>query len=317
MKPEQHAPKSTIRRAKLWHPRYWPVFVAFALIWPIAQLPAAMLDKLGRMLGRAFFYVAKRRKAIINTNLSLCFPGLSEAARTALVRENLLHTGMALTDGLQALWRIRPLRAARLDIQGAEQARAVLAQGKGVVFYSAHYLTMLLVARAISQVLGRPVHQLVRPHNNLAIEFLIDYGRRRSCAKTIGKKQLPELLRSLRAGHPVAMVCDQNFNYRMAFIDFFGQPAATLTIVPKLVRSSGAALLPIASWRTPDGILHIDIAEPLSNFPSLEASQSSDVSDTARLITLIETHVRQFPAQYLWAHRRFKTRPEGQSGVYF
>jgi Kdo2-lipid IVA lauroyltransferase/acyltransferase len=300
----------------LCHPRYLLVFIAFALIWPIAQLPAAWLDYLGHMLGHGFYRFAKRRKAIIKVNLALCFPELSDSARENLLRENLLHTGMALTDGLQALWRIRPLSAKRLQITGAEQAQHILSHGQGAVIYSAHYLTMLLTARALSQALGRPVHQLVRQHNNLAIEFLIDWGRRRSCAKTIGKKQLPELLRSLRAGHPVAMVCDQNFNYRMAFIDFLGVPAATLTIVPKLVRSSGAPLIPIASWRTTDGILHVDIGGPLANFPSLDATQSADISDTARLIALIETHVRRFPAQYLWAHRRFKTRPEGKLGVY-
>ena len=300
----------------LSHPRYWPVFIAFALIWPIAQLPAAWLDKLGRMLGHGFYRLTKQRKAIIKVNLALCFPELSNVARENLLRENLLHTGMALTDGLQALWRIRPLNAKRLQITGAEQARHILSLGQGAVIYSAHYLTMLLTARALRGALGRPVHQLVRPHNNLAIEFLIDWGRRRSCAKTIGKKQLPELLRSLRAGHPVAMVCDQNFNYRMAFIDFLGVPAATLTIVPKLVRSSAAPLLPIVSWRTPDGVLHINIGAPLTNFPSPEASLCTDISDTARLIELIETHVRRFPAQYLWAHRRFKTRPDGKLGVY-
>ena len=145
-----------------------------------------------------------------------------------------------------------------------------------------------------------------------AIEAVIDQGRRAFCQRTLEKKDLGDLLRSLREGHPVGYAPDQNFNLHMAFVPFFGQPAATLTMTSRIARLSRAPVLCVWITRQPSGYgYRLRVDPPLAQFPSADP-----VADTARIIALLEAEVRKTPEQYLWAHRRFKTRPNGSPAVY-
>ena len=128
---------------------------------------------------------------------------------------------------------------------------------------------------------------------------------------SIGKKDVRGLIRALQAGEPVVYSADQNFTYQNAFVPFFGVPAATLTATPELVRRGRAVLLPFWYRRGDDGRYRIRIEAGWPGWPSDEP-----VEDAARYMRELEAVVRECPQQYLWAHRRFKTRPPGEPPVY-
>ena len=293
------------------NPSHWPTLIALALAWVLAQLPVGALDLLGGAIGAGFYRFARKRRKIIEINLQLCFPDWQTEKLEALVRENFRHTGLALTDALVSLFRVRPLPTKRISARGLAHLERALVSGHGAIVLGAHYLPLFIAGRALCERLGRPLHQLVRRNGNACLEWAIDWGRRRHCGATIGKKQTGDLLRSLRSGNAVCIAPDQDFNYGMAFVPFFGQPAATVTITSKLAGLSGAQVLPMHFYRDEKGVLNLEVGEPLSNFPSADP-----VADTARWMALVEAAVRAHPEQYLWAHRRFKTRPEGFASVY-
>jgi KDO2-lipid IV(A) lauroyltransferase len=291
-------------------PRHWPLALLLGLVVLLAQLPIGWWLAAAQPATWLLRPFTGRRRRIIRANIDLAFPELGRRERAALAEQNYRETVMGLFEGAVALFRWRPLGAERIRIDGLEHLDRAVSAGHGALIVGGHYTSMLLCGRMLAEAASIPVPQLVRRHNNRCLEAFIDWGRRRHCAQTVEKKDIAALLRLLRAGHPVALAADQDFNFHCAFVPFFGQPAATLKILPRLQRLSRAPKLRVAIRRGPGLIewtLTLAPAEPASG---------DDVADTARDAAWLEAQIRLAPAEYLWAHRRFKTRPPGMAPAY-
>lgn len=274
-------------------PYRWQMRVAWALAPLLARL-------------------AGKRRAIAAANIALCFPELDAAAQRVLVERNLRSTAVSLFETTLAWFAPREVTSGIARVDGLQHLQAALAQGRGVVCLFSHFTMIELGGRLLSEAIGRPMHQMVRPNNDPVLEAVIDAARRGFCERTFEKKDLATLLRSLKAGHPVGYAPDQDFNVHMAFVPFFGQPAATLTMSSRIARLSGAPVLQVWVRRESSGFGYVlDFDPPLADFPSGDV-----VADTARIMARLEQKVRETPEQYLWAHRRFKTRPEGLASAY-
>ncbi len=254
-----------------------------------------------RLIAALMHVFARKRIAIIAANIDLCFPELSSAERAKLVRQNVRSTAEGVIDTLLAWYGDACAIDRRVDVSGLDDLKQALKRGGALCVY-AHFHSIELGGRALSQALGRPMHQMVRRHNDPRIEQVIDAARRSYCAKTIEKQQLADFIRSLRDGHPVGYAPDQNFKRHIAFVPFFGQPAATLTTTARLARLTAAATFCV--WFTRNGERFLLEIEPF-------ARGDEDTADAARWMALLEMRIRRTPEQYLWAHRRFKTRPDG------
>jgi len=277
----------------------------------VARLPQPMLLGLGRCLAFCLWPLLRSRRRIAAINVGLCFPERDAAAQRRLVRESLANTVIGLLETLQA-WHGRPRQLAGLaDIEGLAELRAALDGGQGVLLLCGHFTHVELAIRLLRDALGQPVSVMARPHNSPCLEAWFNAARQSAFGPIIGKKEVRGLLRNLRDGQPVVYAADQNFNYQHAFVPFFGVPAATLTATPDLVRRSGARLLPFWFRREADGRYRIRIGPAWPDWPSDDA-----VRDAAVYMQELEQQVRQAPGQYLWAHRRFKTRPPGEAPVY-
>lgn len=288
----------------------WRLLFAFARV--LARLPYRWQMTIAHAASWPMSALAGKRRAIVATNIALCFPELDATAQSRLVARNLRCTAISMLETSMAWFAPRSVTAGIAEVSGIEHLHKALASGKGALCLFSHFTMIELGGRLLSEALGRPMHQMVRRHNDPAIEAVIDRGRRAFCERTLEKKDLGDLLRSLREGHPVGYAPDQNFNLHMAFVPFFGQPAATLTMTSRIARLSRAPVLCVWITRQASGRgYRLRIDPPLAQFPSADP-----VADTARIIALLETEVRKTPEQYLWAHRRFKTRPEGSPSVY-
>ncbi|GMU44913.1 MAG: lipid A biosynthesis lauroyl acyltransferase [Xanthomonadales bacterium] len=288
----------------------WRLLFACARLY--ARLPYRVQMRIAWTLAWPLAWLAGSRRAIVAANIALCFPELDARAQRRLVARNLRSTAVSVFE--TALTWFAPPRVTRgiVEVEGLEHLQRALAGGKGALCLYSHFTMIELGGRLLSEALGRPMHQMVRRNNDAAVEAVIDRARRGYCGRTLEKKDLGELLRSLREGHPVGYAPDQNFNLHMAFVPFFGQPAATLTMTSRIARLSRAPVLCVWIRRRPEGHgYHMRIEPPLANFPGADP-----VADTARIIALLEAEVRKAPEQYLWAHRRFKTRPDGAPMVY-
>jgi KDO2-lipid IV(A) lauroyltransferase len=167
-----------------------------------------------------------------------------------------------------------------------------------------------MCARLVSQRIA--IAGMYREHDDAAFEWAIKRARLRYADAMFTKDELRASVRYLRAGGTLWYAPDQDMRGKDAvFAPFFGVPAATITATHHLARLSGAAVIPFFHRRLDGGGYAIRLEAPLADFPSADAA-----ADTSRVNACIERMVREAPSQYLWMHKRFKTRPPGEADVY-
>jgi len=291
--------------------RYWPTWLGLGLLRCLSHLPFAWQLATGRRLGGLLRAFGRRREQIATVNLALCFPDLAAAAREQILAELFESIGIGIMEMAMSWWspdrKLRPL----CDIQGLEHLQAALRQGKGAILLSGHFTTLEIGGRLLAQ--HAPFHVMYREHKNAAFEAVMHAARVRNFGKAIPRGDLRGMLNSLRDNIPVWYAPDQDYGAEQGlFAPFFGIPAATITATSRLARISGAPVVPFFQTRLPGSRgYRLTLYPALDNFPG-----ASVEADTRRINAILEEQVRAQPGQYLWVHRRFKTRPPGEPAVY-
>jgi len=298
-------------RLWLYSPRYWPLWFGLGLYRLVILLPWPWIMALGRSLGRFAMRLTPRRARITDINIGMCFPDLNVIGRQQLRQQHFESLGMGFMDMGLAWWASDARLQPWLHIHGVEHAQAALCQGQGVIFLTAHFTSVEMSGRALRS-LG-PMYPVYRPHQNPLLEHFVKIQREHHTERAIPRDDIRLLLRTLKEGKGIWFAPDQNFGHKgRLFSPFFGILAATNTATSRLARMSGVPVVPFVAFRrkdTPGYDLYIEPA--LKDFPSDDPQR-----DTDRINALMEGWVRQAPAQYLWSHRRFKDRPEGDVRFY-
>jgi len=304
-------PRPPFNRSLL-SPRHWPAWLGVAVIWLIARLPQGALLWLGRRLGGLVLRVPSARRHIAQSNIALCFPELSAAERTALVNVNLRDIGLMLVEfALGWMGSDRRMASIPTRIEGIEHLEAARAQGKGVLLVGGHFSHLELCARLVSQRIR--IAGMYRRMDSSVFEWVVLRARLRYAAAMFDKDDLRGTVKYLRGGGTLWYAPDQDMRSKdTVFVPFFGVSAATITATHHLARMSGAVVIPFFHRRMPGRQGYaLRLGTPLEGFPGTDA-----LADTARVNTCIEQMVREAPEQYLWVHKRFKTRPPGEPTIY-
>lgn len=297
------------RRTPVWHPRALLVWLLIAVGWCIARLPLAVLLRGGALLGRGAWWIGGRRRDITETNLRLCFPELDPAARSALGFAVFRHAGIGVAETLSVWLNPRRNLAPRICLEGVDALREAARRG-GVLVIGGHFSALECIGPALARAL--PMDVVYRRNRNAAWEWLQVRGRRRYFPNVIEREDTRSLIRALREGHIVWYAPDQDYGPKHSvFAPFFGVSAATLAATGRIVQLSGAAVF-FASQHRDDvrGRWTVRISR-IEDYPG-----SDPVADATRVNALLEQAIRIDPAQYLWLHRRFKTRPSGVPDPY-
>jgi KDO2-lipid IV(A) lauroyltransferase len=293
------------------HPRYWLIWIFYSLLRLISYLPYRIQMGLGRLLGRMLLHPSSKRRKIAEINLRLCFPDWSEEKRQETLKKHFESLGMCLFEfGITWWWpddRFRPFA----QIEGLENLQAALGKNKGVILLAGHFTTLEIISRVLK--LHADFHPMYRKNNNPLIDHIITTGRVRHTGKAIPHDDLRSLIRSLRSNMPVLYIPDQNFGRKHSiFVPFFGIQTATVPATSRLAAIDNTPVLPIIQQRLPENQgYRLVIEKELENFPTEDQEQ-----DTTRINQILEQQVRNNPVDYLWVHRRFKTRPEGEKSFY-
>ena len=293
-----------------FHPRYWPGWLAITLAWCLVHLPVPAQFWLGKQIGRLTFIVGGSRKKITQTNIRLCFPELDENQRALLVRDIFLSTGINAMESAMAWIRSPCVYQHRMQIQGLELLKAAQREGKGVLLVGAHYSSLEVAGALLSTVADYDI--MYRRSNNPQIESLMTRGRKRLYQGVIDRKNTRQILRRLKQGATIWYGPDQDYGRKHSiFVPFFGVEAATITATSRLAQFNNSAVLHFSHFRNTEECTWSLSISPVPGFPSGDA-----VTDATLINSIIETEIRKHPEQYLWLHRRFKTRPEGEPRPY-
>lgn len=266
---------------------------------------------LADFLASVTWFVLARRRKIALTNLRLCFPEWSEQKRVEtakgvfrnLIRAALDHSVLAKGSKDQVLDMVK--------FEGKEQFEA-LCKTEKVIIVAPHFVGLDAGGVAMNTIVrGASLYQT--QSNPVWDRWAFEARKRFSDPVLIPKSNsaMKEVIRALRASLPFYYLPDMDHGARNSvFVPFFGVQAATLPMVSKLAKLTGAKVIWGIAETTPEGyIMHL--SKPLENFPTNDAT-----ADTLRLNQELEQFILKHPDQYLWTHRRFKTRPEGEPSVY-
>jgi len=284
-----------------------------ALIWLLHWLPLGVQAVLGRGLGRLMHALAKSRRAVALRNVELCLPELALPERQALVREHFQWLARSLLERA-VLWHASPERLRRLihvegDIKLAERS------DRAVMWLVPHFLGVDVAGMATQIFQKHRGFDVYAPQSNEVLDKALLRGRSRFGTADFYTRQdgARPIVRAIRKGHAFFNPCDMDFGLRdAAFVPFFGHPAATLLAPSRLARSMNMIVQPVVAEILPGGQgWRVNFMEPWTDWPS-----EDPVADAARMNRFIETQIRLCPAQYLWVHKRFKTRPPGEPSLY-
>jgi len=294
-------------------PRYWLTWIGVLFLYVISWLPQKLQLGLGKLLGRLVHKFMKRRRHIAEVNIKLCFPDMSEVEQKKLVLKNLENTGIAMVETGMAWWwpqwRVKNVYG---SIKGLEHFERVQASGKGVLLLVPHFLHLEMTSRVMGlkcQGLG-----FYRPHNNPLMEYFTTNGRLRSNEYLIGRKDVKGLLKSLKNKKVCYYLPDQDYGRnRCEFVPFYAVPdTATTTGTLMFAGSKNCETMSLISHRDDNGKYHLEIIPELENFPS-----GDDKADVTRVNQRVEQAINTAPAQYMWLHRRFKTRPDKNTPSFY
>ncbi|AAN56729.1 LpxL/LpxP family Kdo(2)-lipid IV(A) lauroyl/palmitoleoyl acyltransferase [Shewanella oneidensis MR-1] len=292
--------------SSLYHPKHWPMWFGVFMMRITQVLPLSWQMKLGKGMGRLVKALAASRTHTARCNLALCFPDMPETEREALLTRNFEETGKAIFDTINAWWWSDEKIQQHMQITGKEYVQDTLNAGHGVILFAVHCLPLEMGARIFGQF--QPGVGVYRPHNNPVMEYLQVKGRLRSNKALVPKRDLRQMVRCLRNPDVIWYTADQDFGRSSAvFIPFYAVPdAATITGATTLAKLGKAKVLPFFVERTEgDTGYRIEIMPPLDNFPG-----EDEVADAIRGNKIIEEIINRNRAQYMWLHRRFKTRPD-------
>jgi len=298
--------------------RNWIEFLpAWLLLKSLAILPRGAAMTVGSIAGRAAYRLHGRLRRTAYRNLSLAMPEIDDASRTRLVKGVFDNIGRLLGEFSQ-FSKITPDNIGKLVVyEGLENYRSAAEKGRGVLFLTGHLGAWELCAFAHGAT-GYPLNFLVRPLDNPLIDAMIDRHRCLSGNRTIDKSDaVKPVLTALRRGEAVGFLIDINtFEDQGVFCDFFDIPACTTLGLAVFALRTDAPVVP--------GFLIWDPAlgkHRLQFEPELPVVRTGDFKEEVRLNTavftkVIERYARLYPDQWLWVHKRWNTRPEGEPDLY-
>jgi KDO2-lipid IV(A) lauroyltransferase len=297
---------------RYWQPRYWPTWIAVALLRLVVWFPQPARMAVGRSLGRLAYLFVRNRRHIAEQNLQICFPDMSANERQKLAKQHFESLGMGVIE-LGMSWWLSDAAINRLcDGSGIEHLLTALKQGKGAILLSAHFASTEITGRVVRQRVP-PLAAMYRPSNNPHNDQIMRRIRRRSVAELITKDSIRTLLKTLKNNQTVWYAADQAYDRRGTVLaDFFGEPATTNTATSQIAKISGASVIPYFPVRLEHGKgYRYEMLPPLEDFPSDDPQ-----ADAERLNRLLEERIMVAPEQYYWVHRRFKNRPGGLADPY-
>lgn len=289
--------------------KYWPIWLAIGLLRLITFLPWSVGKKFGPALGYLLYQLSKRRRGITEKNIAACFPKLNQQEQHKLVLDTFYANGIGVIETAYAWWSsLKPFNK-HIQIDGLEALQEACDSEQGVLLLGAHFTSPDLGCALLNQ--HQPFSVTYQRHKNPLLDALILRGRSHCLSGAIERDQIRQVVKTLKDGQTIWLAPDQDLGpERSVFAPFFGIPTATTAIASRLAKSTQCRVFFFSHQQHQQQGYHLQLIE-------LDELPTGDDTQDARIINNhIEAAIKHYPAQYLWLHRRFKTRPQGSPEIY-
>jgi len=285
--------------------------VLLGVMWLLHWLPLPLLGRIGESIGSLLYLTVRARRHIALTNLRLCLPDLSEAERNAIAKKHFqAYARSVLERGI--LWWAPEARLRRL-IRIEPRVPLDTIQSGPTILLCPHFVSLDVAGVAV--MLESALCSIYTRQQNKVFDEALRKGRSRFRPVRLFSRGegVKPIIRAMREGLPFFMLPDMDFGEKDAeFVPFFGIPAATLTAPARIAAATGARVIPVVATYLPSYRgWKVAFHPAWDNYPGDDIALA-----TRRMNAFIEERVLEAPAEYFWAHKRFKTRPPGVPSVY-
>lgn len=291
-------------------PRYWPTWLAIGFMRVVTSLPLAMIERIGSAFGMLIYYVLPSRRRIGEINLHFAFPQASEAEIKRRNKMCFRNIGVAAFEMGLSWWQDEKLLT-QCEIEGLQYLQQAQSKGKGVIILTAHFTCLEIGGPVLNHYV--PFMVMYKHAHNKLFDAFMRYHRGRLYKSIVDHHKPIAMIKGLKKGYAAWYAPDQDFGGKdSVFVPFFGMDATALTAPSRFASISGASVVPYFIRRKATGAGYkLTILPALENFPVGDADQ-----DARRINEVLEDLIMKNPDQYLWVHKRYKSRPPGAAAVY-
>ncbi|MDC9726357.1 MAG: lipid A biosynthesis acyltransferase [Candidatus Thioglobus sp.] len=294
---------------KFYHPKFLPTWILIGLMKLGAKLPFKIQVSLGKVIGIMLYPLLSRFRNIAFINISRCFPNKKKSEVEMLVKQNFEAIGISIFETANAYFATNAKIESMLTIRNEQHLTKAIEKNKNVILLAAHFLPLMLGSRAL--LLKHNIANIYRPQNNALFDEVMRKGFVNNGAVMIKTKDTRGMLKSIKDKLPIWYAPDQDLGMeKCVFAPFFNIQTATVSATARLAKGNNTAVIPYFFIRTESGY-QMEFSPPIDNYPDSDPVNSASMTNQ-----ILETQILKHPEQYLWIHRRFKTRPIGEAEFY-
>lgn len=287
--------------------KYWPTWIGLSVLYFLAWMPFSVRIKAGELLGILSYKLANERRYITSINIGICFPELDVSEQKILVRQIFQEYSIGVIENVTGWVRQPGSFKDQTTLIGLDKLEIAKAKGKGILLISAHYPVLDFSANLL--FLFHPFGATYRPHRNALFDAFMLRGRLSNCNGVFDRNDIRSAYRHLKQGNTLWYSPDQDYGPEHAvFAPFFGRQAATITATSRFAKFNDSPVFLFRQHRNDKTRQYeLEFIPFPDDFPG-----DNEEKNAALVNSMIEQTIRQYPAQYLWMHKRFKTQPGGK-----
>ncbi len=291
-------------------PKYWPTWFTLGILRIVVFLPLPAIEICGTLLGKLLYIALPKRRRIADINLRIAFPDASEEKIIRLRKLCFTNMGIAGFELALSWWQDKRLLSL-CEIKGLDNITQHQKKGRGVIILTAHFTCLEIGGPVLNHYV--PFQVMYKCAHNKLFDAFMRYHRGRLYKDIVDYHKPISMIKGLKKGHAAWYAPDQDFRGKdMIFTPFFGVQASALTAPARFAKITGAAVVPYYITRKPKGRGYkLVILPALENFPSGNIEK-----DALTINQTLEHLILKNPEQYLWVHKRYKNRPDGESAIY-
>ena len=298
-----------MKNKKFLHPKFYATWILILLMKISIHLPYKMQIELGKVLGKFLFYVASSRRKIAEKNLSLCFPDKNKLQINFLLKKNFEEIGISFFETANAYFAPNQKIKEKLIVKNEKYLLEAIDNDKSIILLASHFLSLMLGSRALLLKYG--IANIYRPQNNQLFDEIMRSSFVKNGAVMIKTKDTRSMLKAIKSKTPIWYAPDQDLGPNNSiYAPFFNIQTATVSATARLAQSDNTVVLPYHFNRQGNKYI-MEFQRPLKPYPTM-----NPLKDASKTNSILEKQILKFPDQYLWVHKRFKTRPDGESDYY-
>jgi lipid A biosynthesis lauroyl/palmitoleoyl acyltransferase len=290
------------------HPKFWLTWVIIGIMHLAVFIPFKLQLIISKIFSYLFIILAYKKYQIAKINISKCFPELDKSSQNKIIKQHFADFFMSLFETAMCFYTSSRRLKKLYQFDNKHILQQALDNNDNVILLAGHFTTLMITGRFLTD--NFQVANIYRPQNNKLFGHIMVKSFECYGAKMVNVRDNKSVIRTLKNGIPIWYAPDQDLgNKAGVFAPFFGVPANTLTSTAKLAKMANAKVIAFNFYRHKDG--YNCSFEEIKNFPI-----GDDLTDATTINKVIEGQILLAPSQYLWTHRRFKTRPKGEKSLY-